>query len=413
MKLLSLLLIGLILTSCSLNPTPLLPLKGSAAATATAASGASTNATQQAVRAVIQRANAEQVEALTRNDPSAMQDTSTASYYQQSVQVNQDLAANGVSAIKLIALEWGPMTVRNPNTVQATTFESWQTTFADGHTDVQNHDRNVYTLVKENGSWKIQADDHPDDQLNQSGGGTPVPGSSVSTPVPVSSPLPTLTGLSRNESQNWSGYAATGGKFTAINGTWTVPQVSAAATTTGTSRRGPSGFGDATWVGVGGVSGRDLIQAGTEASVVGPGHAVYDAWVEMLPEASQTVPLTVSPGDSITIAIDEDSQGSGSWSVSYVNNTTGQKYQTNVQYASSESSAEWIEEAPSGGRRLVPLDNFGTVRFSGGSTVENGKKVNVAQAGAYPITMIDRSRQPLAVPSGLGSDGATFSVSRS
>jgi hypothetical protein len=413
MRLLVLLFLGLALTSCSIVPTPLLPLKGSAAATATAASGASTNATQQAVRAVIQRANAEQVEAFTRNDPSVMQDTSTSSYYQQSVQINQDLAANGVTAIKLVGIEWGPLTVRNPNTVQATTFESWQTTFADGHTDVQNRDRNVYTLVKENGTWKIQADDHPDDQLNQSGGGTPAPGSSVTTPVPNSSPLPTLTGLSRNESQNWSGYAATGGTFTAVSGTWVVPQVAAATATTSTSRRGPTGFGDATWVGIGGVRGRDLIQAGTEASVVGPGHTLYDAWVEMLPEASQTVPLTVSPGDSITVAIKEDGQGSGSWSVSYVNNTTGQKYQTNVQYDSAESSVEWIEEAPSGGRRLVPLDNFGTVRFSGGSAVENGKTLNIAQVGAYPITMIDRSRQPVAVPSGLGSDGGSFSVSRS
>src|SRR5207245_2487158 len=81
---------------------------------------------------------------------------------------------------------------------------------------------------------------------------------------------------------------ASGGSFTAVTATWVVPQVS--ATSTGA---------DATWVGIGGLNSRDLIQAGTQASV-GGGSVTYEAWVEMLPQSSRTVSLSVNPGDSVT-----------------------------------------------------------------------------------------------------------------
>src|SRR5207302_942885 len=81
-------------------------------------------------------------------------------------------------------------------------------------------------------------------------------------------------------SSNGSGYAATGGTFTAVSGAWTVPQVS--ATTAGL---------DATWVGIGGMTTNDLIQAGTQAMVSGRGGVQYEAWIELLPRSSQTVPL--------------------------------------------------------------------------------------------------------------------------
>jgi hypothetical protein len=218
-----------------------------------------------------------------------------------------------------------------------------------------------------------------------------------------------LTAPNPDQSRNWSGYSADGGTFTAVAGSWIVPRVSAPGSnpTSGTS----SGIaGDATWVGIGGVQSRDLIQAGTEATVVGPGRAVYDAWIEQLPQASHPMPLVVSPGDSVTFSIAR--QTPGEWTVAAKNNTTGQSYQTQVSYDSSLSSAEWVEEAPSGGRRQIPLDDFGMVQFSGGSAVKNGTTVTIAQAGARPITMIDRGGKAVATPSSLGGDGGSFSVSR-
>jgi hypothetical protein len=87
-------------------------------------------------------------------------------------------------------------------------------------------------------------------------------------------------------------------------------------------------------------------------------------------------------------------------------------YQTTAQYASSESSAEWVEEAPTGARGVLPLDNFNSVSFSSASAIDNGQTVNLSQLGAQAITMLNANDQPLAVPSAIGSDGSSFSVAR-
>ncbi len=179
----------------------------------------------------------------------------------------------------------------------------------------------------------------------------------------------------------------------------------------------PSPSADATWVGIGGVSGsQDLIQAGTQA-VVENGQAVYKAWIETLPQVSVDVPLVVSPGDSVSVSLLEEGAGSSQWLVVFANNTTGQQYQTTTTYTSSLSSAEWIEEMPtvSEGRltaRDFSLDNFGTVAFTNAQATQNGANVSVASANAAPMSMISGQNQTLATPSTLGSDGKSFSVTR-
>lgn len=260
---------------------------------------------QAAVEQVIQRANQEQQEALAQGKPQLMQDTATPAYYRQAVQINQDLAGGGVTAIQLANLQWGPITVQGSQ-AQATTIETWRTTFSDGSRDVST-DRNVYTLVQQNGAWKIQSDTHPDSAVDNTGGASP--GTQPASPAPA-------VGLGQGQSRNWSGYAATGGNFTSVTGTWTVPQ-----------------------------------------------------------------------------------PASGSFG-------------TTRQYPSSHSSAKWVEEAPSGSRRLIPLDNFGAVQFTAGSAVENGKTVSIRDSQATPITMVDASGRAVATPSALGADGSSFSVSR-
>jgi hypothetical protein len=308
------------------------------------------------------------------------------------VQTNSDMANSGVASIKLLNLRWGPITQQDSSQAQATSFETWQTVFTDSTTD-QSTDRNVYVLVLQSGAWKIQSDAHPDaNQGIPSGSAAGQPGTA---PAPSTQPSP----LSIGQSHNWSGYAASGGTYTAVSGTWKVPQI--AATSAGS---------DATWVGIGGVTSHDLIQAGTEAMVPYTGNVQYEAWIELLPASSHTVPLVVSPGDSVTVTLTQ--QSTGSWLVAFKNNTTGKTYQTTEQYSSSLSSAEWVEEAPSGGRRVLPLDQFGSVQFSAGSTVKNGTTDSIAKAGAIAITMADRYGQPIAKPSALGKDGASFSVSR-
>lgn len=201
-------------------------------------------------------------------------------------------------------------------------------------------------------------------------------------------------------SLNWAGYAATGGVFTAVGATWNMPQSVAASS---------SISADATWVGIGGITASDLIQAGTQ-TVFQNGTTSYTAWYELLPALSVQVPLAVHPGDTVTVSIAEE--GAGEWQISFADTTTGQSYQAPVSYQSSLSSAEWIEEMPSDGRTFAPLDNFGTVSFGNGYAVENGNRVNISGAAANPMTMTTDAGQALATPSSLGADGASFAITR-
>src|SRR6267142_2227064 len=202
------------------------------------------------------------------------------------------------------------------------------------------------------------------------------------------------------KSRNWSGYVASGGTFTGVRGTWTVPTVAP----TGTSA-------DATWVGIGGATTTDLVQAGTQA-VVNNGVVHYDAWIETLPQASQPVPLTIAAGDTVTVSITQ--QSVNFWGISMTDVTSGGSWTGTVQYTSSVSSAEWIQEAPSTGKGVVVLDQFGTLQFTNTSTVMNGTAVTPAAAHATAVTMVNRKTGvTLATPSALGPDGTSFSVARS
>jgi hypothetical protein len=348
---------------------------------------------QVAVQAVIQQSNSEQAQALASGNPTPMSGTATAAYYRQLVQINQGLAAQGATGIELRQLTWGPISI-NGSTATASASETWITAFSDGTTS-ESTVSNVYTLVQQGGTWLIESDQQP----ATSASAQPTPG--VSTQPTPQAPLPAVP-VGANTSHNWSGYAATSGRYTGVSGTWTVPQPRV---------NGATGVG-ATWVGVGGVSSHDLIQAGTQDVAAGGGQAQFQTWIEMLPQASQQVPLAVEPGDSVTVSITEQGAGTGQWQISMKNNTSGQTYQTGVTYASSESSAEWIEEAPSGSSGVLPLDQFNSVSFSAASAVQNDQTVDMSQACALAITMLNGNGQPLAVPSGIASDGASFSVAR-
>ncbi len=173
------LLIGVIAFAVTRLPTGTLsrPTQSSAPARPTSAAlanGVTADAvTQQAIQDVIQKLDEAQAQAIATNDPNVMVATATADFYQQQVAINQDLVNNGVTEVKLLNLEWGQISVAG-NTATATVYETWSTTFDDGTTE-QARDRNVYTLVQENGTWKVQADDHPDQQQAGAPGPAPAP----------------------------------------------------------------------------------------------------------------------------------------------------------------------------------------------------------------------------------------------
>jgi len=209
------------------------------------------------------------------------------------------------------------------------------------------------------------------------------------------------SGIASGSSYNWAGYVAQGSGFTGVSGSWVVPTITAPN----------AASADATWVGIGGVGANDLIQTGTQAVVSGSGQVQYSAWYEVLPSYSQTIPVTVSAGDSITASINQTSPGQ--WSVNLTDNTNGQHYQNTIAYNSSMSSAEWIEEMPSVGRgTFLGLDNFGSINFTGSSAVQNGQQLTMQQLNAQGMTMLNSGQQALATVSPINSDGQGFTVTR-
>ena len=229
---------------------------------------------------------------------------------------------------------------------------------------------------------------------------SPAPSSpSVTT---SSSPASSTTVTTGYTSTNWSGYMATSGVFSTVSGSWYVPQPTGNGSTTSA---------DATWVGIGGVSSSDLIQVGSANTVDASGKVTSVIFFELLPAAAQMVTgFAVTPGDLIHASL---TSSGNNWTITATDATTGQTFTTVVSYASSLSSAEWIQEDPSySSGQLVPLDYFGTVSISGGSVTRNGAVMNLASAGVLPITLINGSGQVLASPSGLTANGAGFSVTR-
>jgi hypothetical protein len=118
-------------------------------------------ATQQAVQQVIQQLDDAQADAIATNDPTLMAATATAEFYAEQVASNQNLMAGGVVEVQMVKAEFGQATIDNNGTVTITVYETWMTAFEDGTTE-QSRDRNIYTLVQENGTWKVKADVHPD-----------------------------------------------------------------------------------------------------------------------------------------------------------------------------------------------------------------------------------------------------------
>jgi hypothetical protein len=219
-------------------------------------------------------------------------------------------------------------------------------------------------------------------------------------------PFPALNASQgEHTSRNWAGYVATGASYSGVRATWSVPTV-------------PAGVGtqaDVTWVGIGGAKSKDLIQAGTQAITDSRGDMVYSAWYELLPQTSeQAVSLMVHPGDSITTSIDEQAQAQaqGQWLIEITDTTTGASFTKSVAYNSTLSSAEWIEEMPTGANGFIALDNFGQLTFSNASATANGTNESLAGTGAKAVAMVAHGTQTLATPSALSTDGTGFTVLR-
>jgi Peptidase A4 family len=191
-----------------------------------------------------------------------------------------------------------------------------------------------------------------------------LPGAAETHAPWIPGPGPTTPGRAGAQvfvSKNWSGYVQGRAGVTSASGSWRVPTVQ-----TPTKKRllKKSTF-SSSWVGVDGFGNSSLIQAGTEQDWL-HGSAFYQAWWEILPYPETPIPsLTVRPGDTMSVHLTQDSPGV--WTIAVADITTSQSVSIVQSYRGPGTSVEWIQEAPTLGRRLATLATDSTVVFDHGT----------------------------------------------
>jgi hypothetical protein len=233
---------------------------------------------------------------------------------------------------------------------------------------------------------------------------------------------------SEAQSANWAGYVVDGRRFSSISGHWVVPTV-------GEQNDAFSAF----WVGLGGVSSRSraLEQTGTDSDFVG-GRARYYAWYELVPAAPVILRLPVRPGDRMAGRV---TVRGTAVTVSIANRTAHRSFARTLHMRRPDtSSAEWIAEAPSevgpsGAIDVLPLADFGRMRFGGAAVRDlagHAGPISDSRWRAQRIDLVsssdgangppgDQPAPPTGAPAGggsagnaaaspLGSRGSTFGV---
>ena len=201
------------------------------------------------------------------------------------------------------------------------------------------------------------------------------------------------------ESSNWSGYVRTGAGLTSASGSWVVPSVHAPATRKLQRKNLYSG----TWVGIDGNSNGNLIQAGTEQDWL-RGTTSYQAWWEILPAPETPIPsIAVHPGDTMSVTI---TKGNPDWTIAVSDVTTNHTAIVVQPYVGPGTSAEWIHEAVTVGRRVSVLPPMTPVTFD--LATVNG--ANAALVSGDGVVMANRRGAFVATPSVPDSDNDGFTV---
>lgn len=196
---------------------------------------------------------------------------------------------------------------------------------------------------------------------------------------------------SSTTSSNWAGYASKG-TFSSVSASWVQPAVKC------TSKASYAVF----WVGLDGYSSNTVEQTGTSAFCSG-GKATYAGWYEFFPAFPKNFSPTVAPGDVIHASVTE----SGGVYTTEISDTTHHWIGRARKTISSaqRSSAEVIAEAPSSSTGVLPLANFGTVKFT--DSLANGTAI-----GSHsPIKITMESGGVVKAQPGTLSSNKNFSVS--
>lgn len=217
--------------------------------------------------------------------------------------------------------------------------------------------------------------------------------------------------IKESTSGNWSGYAAAfnlvkplTGSVANVQGTWIVPTLASSTGNTYSS----------VWVGIDGYANGTVEQIGTEQDWTTSGQQNY-AWFEMYPNgAYEIVGFPVHPGDQIGAEVLY--KGNGQFQLTIVNYTEHVHTVVPSRYTKStnakRSSAEWIVEAPSSSKGVLPLADFQTVTFSNcTATISNSTgPINSRAWIDDPLTMATAQGATKAYPSALTEGGESFTV---
>jgi hypothetical protein len=198
-------------------------------------------------------------------------------------------------------------------------------------------------------------------------------------------------------STGWSGYVDTGTGFTEANGSWVEPSATCASSETSLA---------AFWVGIGGYSSATVEQDGTLIECY-EGTAYQYSWWEMYPATDiQVVGETVAAGDEIHAVV---ARSGTSYTLSVTDSTKTANSFSTTQTCSdcSNTSAEWIVEAPSGGSGVYPLADFGTWKLTDLSVAAT------SITGTTELVMEDSSGDIEAQPGSLSDDSFTDTWERS
>jgi len=210
------------------------------------------------------------------------------------------------------------------------------------------------------------------------------------TPLNNATMLSTGRSFTTVTSSNWAGYTTTKGPFTKVSATWVQPKVKCGTKTTFASF----------WVGIDGYNSNTVQQTGTLAECSG-GAAIYAGWVEFFPAAPSYFSATVKPGDVLHASVTE----SGGVFTTKLNNAT--RHWTGIAHKTlsvGRTSAEIIAEAPSDSSGVLPLANFGTVKFT--NALVNGATIG----SKSPIEIVMESTAHLKAQPSAISSGKNFSV---
>jgi hypothetical protein len=221
-------------------------------------------------------------------------------------------------------------------------------------------------------------------------------------PAPTRTPnfVPEATPAIREwTSLNWSGYAVTGTRITNVVGTWRVPVVETPTKKAELKKNAYS----SSWVGIDGYNNDDLIQAGTEQDWL-HGTKFYQAWWEILPAAETPITtIAVHPGDAMVVSIAEGA--SARWTITLTDTTTHQSFTITRTYDGPRTSAEWIQEAPTIGRKVANLAADTNVIFDLGSVNGANPGLTTDDAGA-----MYKGETRISTPSAPNPDRNGFAV---